>query len=52
VQSVILASLCITLGMLLYMMGLIGDLIATNRKLMENINTRLKKMSYDRRDRN
>jgi hypothetical protein len=37
--------------MLLYMMGLIGDLIATNRKLMENINTRLKKMSYDRRDR-
>ena len=46
VQSVILASLCVTLGMLLYMMGLIGDLIATNRKLMENINTRLKKISY------
>jgi glycosyltransferase involved in cell wall biosynthesis len=46
VQSVILASLCVTLGMLLYMMGLIGDLIATNRKLMENINTRLKTISY------
>ena len=46
VQSVIFASLCVTLGMLLYMMGLIGDLIATNRKLMENINTRLRKMSY------
>src|SRR5690606_26073062 len=27
VQSVVLASLCITLGVLLYMMGLIGDLI-------------------------
>ena len=52
IQSVILTSLCVTLGTLLYMMGLIGDLIATNRKLMENINTRLKKMSYDRRDRN
>jgi hypothetical protein len=51
IQSVILASLCVTLGMLLYMMGLIGDLIATNRKLMENINTRLKKMSYSRRER-
>ncbi|HTM79051.1 MAG TPA: glycosyltransferase family 2 protein [Devosia sp.] len=51
IQSVILASLCVTLGMLLYMMGLIGDLIATNRKLMENINTRLKKMSYNLHDR-
>ncbi len=51
IQSVILASLCVTLGMLLYMMGLIGDLIATNRKLMENINTRLKKMSYSHRER-
>ncbi|THD08644.1 glycosyltransferase family 2 protein [Rhodanobacter lindaniclasticus] len=46
IQSVILASLCVTLGMLLYMMGLIGDLVATNRKLMESINTRLKKLGY------
>lgn len=46
IQSVILASLCVTLGMLLFMMGLIGDLVATNRKLMESINTRLKKMGY------
>jgi len=41
VQSVILASLCVTLGMLLFMMGLIGELIATNRKLLEKINYRL-----------
>ncbi|MEO8741697.1 MAG: glycosyltransferase family 2 protein [Lysobacteraceae bacterium] len=41
VQSVILTSLCITLAMLFYMMGLIGDLIATNRKLMERLNYRL-----------
>lgn len=41
IQSVILASLCVTLGMLLYMMGLIGELIATNRKLLERINYRL-----------
>lgn len=41
VQSVILASLCITLGTLLYMMGLIGDLVATNRKLLERVHLRL-----------
>jgi hypothetical protein len=45
VQSVILASLCVTLGMLLYMMGLIGDLIATNRKLLEKVHYRLRSNS-------
>jgi glycosyltransferase involved in cell wall biosynthesis len=40
VQSVVLASLCIKLGTLLYMMGLIADLVATNRKLLERINVR------------
>ena len=47
IQSVILASLCITLGMLLYMMGLIGDLIATNRKLLERINLRLRRLELN-----
>jgi glycosyltransferase involved in cell wall biosynthesis len=42
IQSVILASLCVTLGMLLYMMGLVADLIATNRKLLEKIHIRLR----------
>lgn len=37
VQSVIFAALCITLSVMLYMMGLIGDLISTNRKLLEKI---------------
>lgn len=46
VQSVILASLCVTIGSLLYMMGLIGDLIATNRKLLQNIESRMRDMSY------
>lgn len=41
VQSVILASLCITLGTLLWMMGLIADLVATNRKLLERVQLRL-----------
>lgn len=43
VQSVILASLCITLGMILFMMALVADLIATNRKLLERIHLHLKK---------
>jgi glycosyltransferase involved in cell wall biosynthesis len=46
VQSVILASLGVTLGMLLYMMGLIGELIATNRKLMERVDLRLQQIAY------
>ncbi len=48
IQSVILASLCITLGMLLYMMGLIGDLIATNRKLSERILLRVRQLELKR----
>jgi hypothetical protein len=44
VQSVILASLCITLGTLLYMMGLVGDLVATNRKLLERVHLRLQRI--------
>ncbi len=51
VQSVILAALGITLGMLLYMMGLIGDLIATNRKLMERVDVRLRTMAFGKSQR-
>lgn len=43
VQSVILASLCITIAVIMFMMGLIGDLIATNRKLLEKIDYRIKR---------
>jgi glycosyltransferase involved in cell wall biosynthesis len=46
VQSLILASLCITIGTLLYMMGLVGDLVATNRKLLERVDVRLQTITY------
>ena len=52
VQSVIFASLCITLGMLFNMMGLIGDLIATNRKLLERVDVRLQHLEFGSRRRN
>lgn len=41
VQSVIFATLCILLGALVCMMGIIADLIATNRKLLERIQWRI-----------
>lgn len=37
IQSVVLVALCLILGTLLVMMGLIADLIAANRKLSERI---------------
>jgi glycosyltransferase involved in cell wall biosynthesis len=42
IQSVVLSSLCITIAVIMYMMGLIGELIATNRKLLEKIDFRIK----------
>jgi glycosyltransferase involved in cell wall biosynthesis len=50
IQSVILSSLCITLGMLLYMMGFIADLVTTNRKLLEQIRVHQKRELIPRRD--
>ncbi len=47
VQSLILSSLCVTVGTLLYMMGLIGDLVATNRKLLERVDVRLQTIAFD-----
>jgi glycosyltransferase involved in cell wall biosynthesis len=43
VQSLILAALCLMLGGLSFMIGLIADLIATNRKLLEQIDFRLRR---------
>lgn len=44
VQSLILAALCIMLGAVSFMIGLIADLITTNRKLMEQIDFRLQRV--------
>jgi len=37
VQSVMLSALCVTLGFLLFMLGFLADLMATNRRLLERI---------------
>src|SRR5690348_2695715 len=49
VQSLILAALCIMLGAMSFMIGLVADLIATNRKLMEQIDLRLQRGSHAER---
>ncbi|HEY9111272.1 MAG TPA: glycosyltransferase family 2 protein [Rhodanobacteraceae bacterium] len=46
VQSLILAALCIMLGAMSFMIGLVADLIATNRKLMERIDSRLHRIVH------
>lgn len=48
VQSLILAALCIMLGGLSFMIGLVADLIATNRKLMEQMDLRLRRIEHRR----
>lgn len=50
VQSVVFASMCIILGMLLFMMGLIAELISANRKLLERVNVRLQQIETRQRE--
>jgi len=47
VQSVVLAALCLILGTLMVMMGFLAELIATNRKLLERIDLRVKRIELD-----
>jgi len=47
VQSVIFAALCLTLGFLLFMMGFLADLMATNRRLLERIEWRVRKLEVN-----
>lgn len=47
VQSLILSSTLMMLGFMTVGLGLLGDLIATNRKMMEDIQVRVKKIDYN-----
>ena len=52
IQSVVFAALCIILGTLMLMMGLLADLISTNRKLMEKVHFRIQRLEHNQaRDR-
>lgn len=47
VQSLILASMMIILGVMTIIVGLQGDIIAANRKLLEDIQYHVRKIDYD-----
>ncbi len=47
--SLIASAVCVLTGVLLWVLGLVGDLIAVNRKLLEDIQLRTKRIEYERR---
>lgn len=49
-QSLLLAALCIIIGFLLAVVGLVSDLIAANRRLIEECLLRIKKLELQRHD--
>ena len=50
IQSLILASTLILLGFMTWMIGLLGDIIASNRKLLEDVQYHVRKMDYEREE--
>ena len=50
IQSLILASMMIILGVMTIIVGLQGDIIAANRKLLEDIQYHVRKLDYDHRE--
>jgi glycosyltransferase involved in cell wall biosynthesis len=47
VQSLIVASILIVLGFLTFLLGMLADLIAKNRRLTEEVSYRLRKMEFE-----
>jgi glycosyltransferase involved in cell wall biosynthesis len=51
IQSVILAAACVTIGLLIFVLGFLADLLAVNRRLLERIEWRLRRLELGRADR-
>jgi hypothetical protein len=47
IQSLILAAILLICGFFLVVGGLLADLISINRKLLEDLRTRIQKIEYD-----
>ncbi len=48
VQSVILAAACVTIGLITFVLGFLADLISVNRRLLERIEWRLRRLEHKR----
>ncbi|HEY2345289.1 MAG TPA: glycosyltransferase family 2 protein [Xanthomonadaceae bacterium] len=47
IQSVIFTGMCMTLAFLLFVLGFLADLMATNRRLLERIEWRVRRLELD-----
>jgi len=50
VQSLILAAILLLIGIQMFVIGLHADIMAANRKILEEIKYRMKKLEYDERE--
>lgn len=50
VQSLILSAILLIVGFQILMMGIVAELISINRRLLEDVQLRLKKSDMDRKD--
>ena len=50
IQSLILASILLGIGFQTILIAFISDLLATNRKIMEDLQYRLKKIEYKKEE--
>lgn len=50
VQSVILAAACVTIGLITFILGFLADLISVNRRLLERIEWRLRRLEQAQRE--
>jgi len=50
VQSVILAAACVTIGLITFILGFLADLISVNRRLLERIEWRLRRLEHAQRE--
>jgi glycosyltransferase involved in cell wall biosynthesis len=48
IQSVILAAACVTIGLLIFVLGFLADLLSVNRRLLERIEWRLRRLELNR----
>ena len=51
IQSLILCSLLIMIGVLVMVLGMLADTIAANRKVMEDVQYHVRKLEYERENR-
>lgn len=47
IQSLILVSLLITIGVMMWVIGILADTIAANRKIMQDVQMRVRRMDYE-----